>query len=170
MKKLMMTAAMGVALAACSPKTVTICEDVYFSGKLGEEVEQRCSTYLQTPIVQAPVSGDNGDTLPTPTDVGTTPPDGPEDEPETTSDDDTTNEDDDNGSDTGGTGGDDDSGGAGDDTTDDDPVKGNNGHGNGDQPAPGNSGDNNNAENSGNSGQGNSGRGRGGKEGTPNNN
>ena len=119
MKKLMMTAAMGVALAACSPKTVTICEDVYFSGKLGEEVEQRCSTYLQTP---APVSGDNGDTLPTPTDVGTTPPDGPEDEPETPSDDDTTNEDDDNGGDTGGTGGGDDSGGTSDDSTDDDPV------------------------------------------------
>ena len=112
MKKLLMTAAMGVALAACSyePETVTICEDVYFSGKLGEEVEQRCSTYLQTPSVQAPVAGDNGDTLPTPTDVGTTPPDGPEDEPETPSDSDgdtdgDTDADTDTPDDTSGTGG-----------------------------------------------------------------
>ena len=36
--------------------------------------------------------------------------------------------------------------------------QGNNGHGNGDQAAPGNSGGNNNAENSENSGQGNSGQ------------
>ena len=47
--------------------------------------------------------------------------------------------------------------------------KGNNGHGNGDQPAPGNSGGNNNAENSENSGNGNSGNGRGGLRGEPNN-
>ena len=41
-----------------------------------------------------------------------------------------------------------------------DPTKGNNGHGNGDQDAPGNSEDHNGAENSDHSGQGNS---RGGK-------
>ena len=39
-------------------------------------------------------------------------------------------------------------------------LKGNNGHGNGDQNAPGNSGGNNNAENSENAGQGNSGKGQ----------
>ena len=48
--------------------------------------------------------------------------------------------------------------------------QGNNGHGNGDQAAPGNSGGNNNAENSGNSGNGNSGNGGGGLQGTPNDN
>lgn len=42
--------------------------------------------------------------------------------------------------------------------------KGNNGHGNGDQSAPGNSGPHNNAENSEHSGQGNSGNGKGGKK------
>lgn len=41
-------------------------------------------------------------------------------------------------------------------------VKGDNGHGNLDDPAPGNSGSHNNAENSGNSGNGNSGNGGGG--------
>ncbi|MFG1491630.1 hypothetical protein ABMA58_20425, partial [Oceanospirillum sp. HFRX-1_2] len=41
--------------------------------------------------------------------------------------------------------------------------QGNNGHGNGDQDAPGNSGSNNNAENSDNSGKGNSGKGNSGK-------
>jgi len=48
--------------------------------------------------------------------------------------------------------------------------QGNNGHGNGDQAAPGGSGGNNNAENSDNSGQGNSGQGGGGKQGAANNN
>ena len=43
------------------------------------------------------------------------------------------------------------------------PDKGNNGHGNLDDPAPGNSGSHNNAENSDNSGNGNSGNGKGGK-------
>ncbi|MFD1196480.1 hypothetical protein ACFQ3C_17545 [Seohaeicola saemankumensis] len=57
------------------------------------------------------------------------------------------------------------------DTGGDTPSAGaNNGHGNGDQAAPGNSGGNNNAENSGNSGQGNSGNGQGGLQGAPNNN
>ena len=121
MKKLLMTAAMGVALAACSPKTVTICEDVYFSGKLGEEVEQRCSTYLQTPVVQASVSGDNDDWVPTPTNVGTTPPDGPEDEPETPSDGDGDTDGTDSGTNDDDTGGD-----SGGDDTGPDPVVGGN--------------------------------------------
>ena len=95
MKKLLMTAAMGVALAACAsePVNTLVCDrEAIAWDKWGDptEMAENCLPPVVniTSIVQAPVSGDNGDTLPTPTDEGTTPPDEEEDGSDTRSDDD----------------------------------------------------------------------------------
>ena len=119
MKKLLLMTAMGVGLAACSftPVDTSVCNrDAIAWDKWGDPVEMPANCLPTQPIVAAPVSGDNGDTLPTPTDVGTTPPDGPEDEPETPSDDDGDTDEDTDGDNTGGDG-DDDTGGGGDTDT-----------------------------------------------------
>ena len=122
MKKLLLMTAMGVGLAACSftPVDTSVCNrDAIAWDKWGDPVEMPANCLPTEPIVAAPVVGDNGDTLPTPTDTPTTPPDGPEDEPETPSDDNGDPDGEDSGTDDDDTGGDsdDDTGGGGDKDT-----------------------------------------------------
>ena len=119
MKKLLLMTAMGVGLAACSftPVDTSVCNrDAIAWDKWGDPVDMPANCLPTQPIVAAPVSGDNGDTLPTPTNVGTTPPDGPEDGSDTHSDDDGDTDGEDSGTDGDNTGGDsdDDTGGGGD--------------------------------------------------------
>ena len=125
MKKLLLMTAMGVGLAACSftPVDTSVCNRAAIAwDKWGDPVEMPANCLPTEPIVDvvaAPVSGDNDDTLPTPTDVGTTPPDGPEDGSDTHSDDDGDTDGEDSGTDGDNTGGDgdDDTGGGGDTDT-----------------------------------------------------
>jgi len=162
MKKLMMTAAMGVALAACGQPNTLVCDrEAIAWDKWGEpsEMAENCLPSAPAPYVAVVFNElDTDDQSPrvvprvpsTPTSPPSTPPSGPTPPSNSPSTPDKPN------------------------TPDNDTPrggpKGNNGHGNGDQAAPGRSGGRNNAENSDNSGQGNSGRGRGGLKGTPNNN
>jgi len=125
MKKLLLTTTLVATLSACSyePEVVTICEDVYFDGKLGEEMEVRCSSYINEPRYTPTVKNEHPEE-----------PKETEDEEDKPSDPDSIPVDND---DTGDPSGPDKQ----------DRVKGNNGFGNGDQSAPGRSGPRNNAEN-----------------------
>lgn len=155
MKKLLLAAAAGLGLAACAQPNTLVCDrEAIAWDKWGEpsEMAENCLPSAPSPYAAVVLNErDTDDQSPrvvpqvpsTPSSPPSTPPSGPTppfNPPSTPSDDKP------------------------------DRVKGNNGHGNGDQAAPGRSGGRNNAENSDNSGQGNSGRGRGGLKGTPNNN
>lgn len=135
MKSILYTTTALIALGACAPKVQQICEDIYID-KLNPAQEVCTDVAVSWPVRTPAVSYDDGDT-PDHMDPEDSPdePKTPEkpDEPKTPDTDPDPDLPD------------------GPDRPDDndkpDRVKGNNGWGNGDQPAPGGSGPKNNAEN-----------------------